>query len=873
MKQQISHFKLLEEIGSGGMGIVYRARDLRLHRQVALKVLPAGALAEPMTRERLVREAQTASALNHPHIVTVYEIHSAGDRDFIAMEYVEGHSLDRELDGQQLELEQALRLGIQIADGLACAHEHGVIHRDLKPQNVMVTAGGEAKILDFGLAKRFAPPHIDGKSSSFPPGVLTLTAPGVRIGTPAYMSPEQIESQPADERSDVFSFGCLLYEMLTGTSPFRRRNAVLIFKAVIHEDPEPVSALQPNLPEALNDILATALAKDPEKRYQNMGALLRDLEQVHADLFGTGVYLTGAVPVRSTAQTSLRGPLLAVAAALLVLAGVLAWLGRRPPLPAPSSAWPLSWGFQGSQHQATFDPGGDRLAFVSEDEQGVPQLWIAASGAEAAPRQLTFGAAGVERPRFARSGDPAAGDPAAGDRLVFAVPGDGIWSLAAPFDGEPVQLLERGSSPDVSPDGRRLAFERDQGVWLADADGSQAQPLANVPPAFFARWIRRSPAISPDGRQLAYFQPEIGSWGHLWVAPIGGGTPRQLTRDLMEAGDPRWTPEGDELLARSAISGEMLLVRVSVDDGELRHFTTGDGAHLEPVLSPDGREVVYTAALRDTYSLKRRHPGSPAEVVLHESPRLLGAPQLSPGGEHIAFFAPAGGEVHLFVSGVDGSRPRQLTRGAGGADIMPQWSGDGSHLYYFREAPAPPSLSKVPAAGGESTEVLPGWSWGTHFDARVSPDGRRVVYLPVVGGAAMPTRIHDIAGGGERSLGIQLLSPRWSPDGGRILGSDPRQLLVLCSAADGGCESLVPGFEPHWAADGETAYFARRGDRAPPQELEIWRLELTSRAVERLAALPTAPPLVFGYGVLPDGEIVWNQLRPGLRELRVKPLE
>ena len=469
MEEQISHFKIIEEIGSGGMGVVYRARDQRLQRKVALKVLPAGALAEPMIRERLMREAQTASSLNHPHIVTVFEIHSAGDRDFIAMEFVEGRSLDRLIGEEGLTLEKALRYGIQIADGLACAHEHGVIHRDLKPQNVMITPLDDVKILDFGLAKRFAPPGYepDADNSTLTPGLLTLTAPGVKVGTPAYMSPEQIESRAIDARSDVFSFGCLLYEMLTGVSPFHRRNAILIFKAVLSDDPQPLRALKPKLPSDLESILDHAMRKAPEQRPGSMREVLAELEKLQLTLFGTGIYSnrSGIIPAPQAPRRKVWRLPLTVAAVLVALTGVIGLVSRAPNPPKVGDHQLIST-VHGLHRQASISPDGERLAFISDAAAGVPRLWSSTvTGAE--PQPLDGVGFAAEHPRWFPDGN----------RLLVGEVAGGIWSVPASGVGSPARLVESGANASLSPDGSRLIMEREGRLWVGKSDGTDLVPL------------------------------------------------------------------------------------------------------------------------------------------------------------------------------------------------------------------------------------------------------------------------------------------------------------------------------------------------------------------------------------------------------------
>ena len=739
MEKQISHFKILEEIGSGGMGVVYRARDQRLRRKVALKVLPAGVLAEPMIRERLMREAQTTSSLNHPHIVTVFEIHSAGDRDFIAMEFVEGQSLDRVITAEEgLPVERALRYAIQIADGLACAHEHGVIHRDLKPQNVMITPNDEVKILDFGLAKRFLP--AAGSDSSIEPGLVTLTAPGVKVGTPAYMSPEQIESRKIDARSDVFSFGSLLYQMLTGVIPFQRRNAILIFKAVLSDQPQPVRALKPQLPHELEHLLVRALEKSPEDRYQNMRDLLAELEEVHGQLFGTGIYpaRSGFIPAQPPPRPSARRFLAAAAVLALLVAGLGWWLMNR--------------------------------------FSGPPRL------------------SGHHRMTTSESSHRQAG-----------------------------RTPENGQPPD------------------------------SMPPSFFARWVARSPVFSPDGRSVVYFQPEVGPLGSLWIVAEEGGAPRRLLEKSFRGGDPAWTPDGRWIVFWADLSGEINLWCVPASGGEAEPLTHGAGRHTRPEISADGRHLLYTTSHPD-FVLARRSPDGGAARRLYEDRFEIVRPEVSPAGDRIAFSLPDGKDVHLFVIDVDGGEPRQVTTGSGERNIMPRWSADGGRLYYYQERPAH-SLREVPAAGGDSRTVLENWSWGVRYDTAVGPSDARVVYTPIEAGVPQSLTVRDLGSGEEKTLGLALLGPRWSPDGHQILGSDEDDRIHLCPAVAGECRFIAEGFAPRWGRQGGTITFARRDGlpRDRTQKVSIWTLKLDGLVGHQLAEVDAVGFLPFSYGLTADG--------------------
>ena len=870
MEKQISHFKVFEEIGSGGMGVVYRARDQRLRRKVALKVLPAGALADPTIRERLMREAQTASSLNHPHIVTVFDIHSAGDRDFIAMEFVDGQSLDHVIGEHGLRLDKALRYALQIADGLACAHESGVIHRDLKPQNIMITPADDVKILDFGLAKRFLPAGGAG-DSVIETGLMTLTAPGVKVGTPAFMSPEQIESRKIDERSDIFSFGCLLYQMLTGVNPFQRRNAILIFKAVLSEQPEPILSLRPNLPTRLEAILTRAMEKSPEDRYQKMRELLRDLEAVRGESQSVAVT---AEPVQDRTGRSNPWRLPLLSALVPVVLAIVWWLPGRTSQPQPAALRALA-SATSFQKQPDFSPTGDRIVFTEADASGDSKISV---------RSLAGGPAWAVTPGGLAAEHPAWSSQAP-EGIIFGRRDGGIWSVGLAPGSEPRLLLERATHPNVSGDGKRLVAEQDDRIVVAAVDGSDAEAVASIPAAFFGRWVARSPALSGDGRQIVYFQPEAGAFGGLWVATASGGEPRRLFEGVFRGGDPVWTPDDRWIIFSAAFVGSSLAIGqrnqldlwcVSADGGEPERLTHGDGHHGAPALSAGDRYLAFSVTT-ESFTLERlKHESVTSGLSPSRYPILR--PAVSPAGDRVAFHAPDGSDVQIFLwAAADGS-VTQVTVGAGESNVFPQWSADGSILYYFQERPRASlrklrlgtSAGTLPGGRDSSTRVLADWSWFRRFDSAVGPHGRRVAYTPIEQGNPRRLRVHELETGEEKELGQILLRPRWSADGTELLGSDATDRIYLCPSAGGDCRFLAEGFAPRWSRSAGKIHFARRIAGKPRdrrQRLSIWNLSVETLEGRQVAEVETVGALDFGYGFLADGDLVWNRMLPGHEEV------
>ncbi len=556
-------------LGRGGMGEVYRADDTELKRPVALKVLPAHLVGDTDRLSRFMQEARTASALNHPHLVSIYDIGQGTASDgspvhFIAMELVSGETLRLVFERRQADLRRLLDYAAQTADALAAAHAAGIVHRDLKPENVMVADGGYVKLLDFGLAKLKAEPALADAVTEAPTRSLPVgTTPGVVMGTVGYMSPEQALGHAVDHRSDIFSFGCILYEAATGTRAFSGASAIDTLHRIIHGEPTPLSQRAPATPGELQRVVQKCLQKDPEDRYQSMKEIAVDLRSLRRQLdSGAAVAAAPPHPSRFSARA------IAALAAAVVLAGVAAvWLASRtaPPAATPTTLQRVT--DTGNVIDAVISPDGKYLAYV-ESIAGKQAMYVRQLNGSR-PVQLTAPATvGFWGMTFTRDGQSIyyglkSQSRPTGD--LFQIPTLG---------GTPRLLLsEIDSAVTFSPDRSRIAFYRvdlAQGnsvLMVANADGSNARPLATKrPPEFFAPGFFVSPSWSPDGTRIAAgVRNSATRDARLVTIELSTGSETALPDRFATVSATAWVPDGSGILF------------VTVP---LQRWTTGNGGQI-----------------------------------------------------------------------------------------------------------------------------------------------------------------------------------------------------------------------------------------------------------------------------------------------------
>jgi len=686
---RVGTFEILAPLGAGGMGEVYRARDTRLRREVALKVLPAEWLADEARRRRFEQEARAASALSHPHIVTIHEIESADGVDFIVMELVPGATLRALTPRQGMPLGKALDVAISIADALAAAHARGIVHRDLKPGNVMVTPKGVVKVLDFGLAKLTQAIEDGGDDDSTLDEAARLSRTGVAAGTPAYMSPEQASGGAVDARTDVFSFGVLLYEMVTGRRPFAGTSSAEVLAALLKEEPPAPSTLVSDLPRDLERIILRCLRKEPDRRFHHMADVKIELQEVKEELEGrVSSPASGAINLADRSQRRLWAW---GAAVLLALTGaaILWHLRQFAPMPPSTVVQISSQRFVGS---GSFSPDGTQVAYASAGDDGANwDIWLKLVG-EAEARRLTTDASDEAYPSWSPDGSHLAFlrfHEGYARGVMVTSSGTGTVHLISPLGGRERRLSAFPARGPIcwSPDGRFLAVPKARsgdeppgGIHLVSVATGEAEPLTH--PEVLAFDV--APAFSPDGRELAYAScagPESAPACDVFVVSVDAafrarGEARPLTRQRLWIRGLAWARDGRSIV----YDADNALWQVRVDGGAppARDERTGRAITPFTTLARDRLAFVRVSSQEDICRLPLG--GAPIPVVESALPDIH--PQLSPDGSRLAFMSRRLGRREIWLANADGSAASQLTRGPGTWQGSPFWSPDGRSIVF-----------------------------------------------------------------------------------------------------------------------------------------------------------------------------------------------
>ena len=851
--QTISHYRILSLLGEGGMGKVYLTEDTKLKRKVALKVLATGNSGNDEACRRLLREAQAAAALDHPNICAIYEVDQESDRSYIGMQYIEGETLEARMAIQRLSLNDSLNIASQIADALAEAHAHNIIHRDIKPSNIMLTSRGQVKVLDFGLAKTasaalIGPNEAETKRMSSTPGII--------LGTVPYMSPEQLRGESVDLRTDIFSFGVVVYEMLSGRRAFACDSDAETIGAILHQQPRELLSIDPTIPKVMEDIVGRCLAKDSEQRYQNMHQVVRDLnaarndevdpaeaaaeptaEVAHTNFRKTafGVVLTarptsGRQYLTSKIKRHKRGVVVALGAVIIAIAALsVGWhkfarggqLGLKPAAPFQTMKITRLTS-TGKSTVAAISPDGKYVVHAVDD--GARQsLWM---------RQVTnFSNVQIVPPADVEYGG-----------LTFSPDGNYIYYVASEKNAEsalyqmPVLggtsrrlLTDIDTRITFSPDGKQFAFARgypeqtELALMVASADGTQERILATRRDARGGPW---EPAWSPDGKVIVSGSGSMCANGYISVVEVrtDDGAVRQITSKCWwKIGQMAWLKDGHGLImtASEQESSPSQIWFLSYPDGETHRITNDLTDYVSVGLTADSTALVAVQAA--TFSNVWVAPnGDASRAVQITFSKFDGSGGLSwTPQSRIVFESSASGDSELWIVDADGNNATELTAGEG-HNVHPVVSPDGTHIIFHSNRAGHNNIWRMDIDGRNLKQLTNGP--GEQLPD-CSPDGKWVVYNSVAPSKHLLWKVPFDGGEAVQLTDRASFMPMVSPDG----------KLIACYYNDDGWKAAVIPFKGgrptqtfdisvpfSWTPDGHAlAYVDRRNLSS------IWSVSVT----------------------------------------------